>query len=246
LEKPGEEVPEAGAVDRFDDEALQVHRGNELDPVVAEPFDDTDEGQDPGHGPRRAVAKEHLGLFGVGDERPVHGLGFDDAAGMATSFELGSPGGDGGDAVHRSGRQVGAIGGVAAMEEHAVSFDAGRIVGISEDLVARVAQPGSCHRSSSLGVGARPRRIRWSSRAAMAGGSTGWPTTTWWRPTIVTAPKIADAVISWSLACMDPPRSPASRALPSGSWNAAQIASASWGMRVMRPSSVSSTVQSWV
>ena len=58
--------------------------------------------------------------------------------------------------------------------------------------------------------------------------------------------KIADAVISWSLACMDPSRSPASRTLPSGSWNAAQIASASWGMRVMRPSSVSSTVQSWV
>ena len=28
--------------------------------------------------------------------------------------------------------------------------------------------------------------------------------------------------------------------------DAAQIASASWGMRVMRPSSVSSTVQSWV
>src|SRR5690606_22620419 len=111
---------------------------------------------------------------------------------MATGFELGSPGGDGGDAVHRSGRQVGAIGGVAAMEEHAASFDAGRIVRISEDLVTRVVQPSRCHRSSPLGVGARPRRSMSSSRAARAGGSTGWPTTTWWRPIIVTAPKIAD------------------------------------------------------
>ena len=185
LEEAIEEVPEAGAGDRFDDVGLEVHRGDELDAVVAEPFDDPDEGEDAGHGARCAVAQQHLGLFGVGYEGVVDGVGFDDAGGVPGGGELRGPCRDGGDAVGGPGREVGAVGSVAAVEQHAGSFDAPGVVGVGEDLVSGVAKPWRAgHRFRPLVEvggrvgGASPPRSRSSRRLAAASGSMGWPVTT--------------------------------------------------------------------
>ncbi len=60
----------------IDDEALQVHRGNELDPVVAEPFDDTDLLPILGIGPKTASLLKEAGIGTVSQlaETPVERL----------------------------------------------------------------------------------------------------------------------------------------------------------------------------